>query len=450
MAANIHHHHDANKQHSSIVVLLTLTLSMKGIPSALTAFCLSSSKCLHSHHRRLSFPLRAASNDPTSTDSNQPINPTQAPSAGDKKDWFVDGKETARRLKIELGLMSEENTESADDGDDGVSSTSIESSSREDAMESGRKAALEFLKSLNDEEDDDNNNPQMTEEQNSEAVETTAGQSSTKLFSGNQFTFPSRKSHCLTICLVPPPSATTAWERLSNVRRELKDPGFFRWPPHANLLYPFLEPSFDKESDQSKEEQYSEFREQLSITLTSVAAQCKPFDVEIDTFGTFGGKDRGVLWAHPKSKYSAPAADYDGDEEPLIALQTLLENHFPSCTDQRKQGSFTPHMTLSHYANITDALEAKGRVESKWESTSFHVPEIYLLQRKGDEGQFKILAKIPLGLGKEDEVKLLDEPLAFPAMPLEEEEWVYNERMAMKNRRKNNFKRRRRGKKSLD
>ncbi|KAK1748799.1 2'-5' RNA ligase family protein [Skeletonema marinoi] len=180
----------------------------------------------------------------------------------------------------------------------------------------------------------------------------------------------------------------------------------------CKLLYPFLEPSFDKESDQSKEEQYSEFREQLSITLTSVATQCKPFDVEIDTFGTFGGKDRGVLWAHPKSKYSAPAADYEV-----------------------KAGTFTPHMTLSHYANITDALEAK-EVESKWESTSFHVPEIYLLQRKGDEGQFKILAKIPLGLDKEDEVKMFDEPLAFPAMPLEEEEWVYNERMTMKNRRR--------------
>ncbi|KAK1748800.1 hypothetical protein QTG54_000739 [Skeletonema marinoi] len=119
---------------------------MKGIPSALTAFCLSSSRCLYRHHRRLSFPLRAASNDPTSTDNNQPINPTQAPSAEDKKDWFVDGKETARRLKIELGLMSEENTESADNGGDGESSTSIETSSREELWRVDGKRRWNSLK----------------------------------------------------------------------------------------------------------------------------------------------------------------------------------------------------------------------------------------------------------------------------------------------------------------
>ena len=426
---------------------------MKAISSALTALCLSSSR---RYHRRLSLPLRAAS-DAADSGDQQLVNPTQAPSAEDKKDWFMDGKETARRLKIELGLMSEESNAPADDnGDDKVSSTSIEASSREEAMESGRKAALEFLKSLKDDDGDDDDvksESQTTEKyQANEALESTVEESSMQDFSGNQqFTFPSRKSHCLTICLVPPPSATKAWERLSHVRRKLKDPGFFRWPPHANLLYPFLEPSYDKESDKSREEQYSEFREHLERSLTSVAAQCKPFDIEIDTFGTFGGKDRGVLWAHPKSKYAEGlAADCESDEEPLITLQTLLENHFPTCTDQRKQGSFTPHMTLSHYANITDALEAKGRVESEWESTSFHVSEIYLLQRKGDEGQFKILAKIPMGLENDAEVKLLDELLPFPAMPTEEEEWVYNERMTMKSRRKKNFKRRRRGGKSQD
>jgi len=404
---------------------------MKVTPSALTAFCLSSRR----RHQLLSTLRAATSNDSTSTDSSQPINPAQAPLAEDRKDWFVDGRDTARRLKIELGLMSGENTASADDGDDGMPSASNERSSRENAMENGRKAALEFLKSFSDDENG-KNKTQATEEKSNESLETTIRKCH------DQFTLPSRKSHCLTICLVPPPSAAAAWERRNDVRRELKDPGFYRWPPHANLLYPFLEPNFDKESEKSKEEQVSEFRKELIVSLTSVAAQCQPFDVEIDTFGTFGDKTRGVLWARPKSKYSSPAADDDDcDEEPLITLQTFLEKHFPTCTDQRKQGSFTPHITLSHYANITDALEAKEQVESKWESVSFHVPEFYLLQRIGDEGQFKILAKIPLGLQEEKEVYFFDEPLAFPAMPGHEDEWVYSERIAMKNRRKINFKR---------
>lgn len=43
-----------------------------------------------------------------------------------------------------------------------------------------------------------------------------------------------------------------------------------------------------------------------------------------------------------------------------------------------------------------------------------------------------------------------DPPVSFPAMPEAEEEWVYVERMAMKNRRKEGNKRRRSGGVSKD
>jgi len=112
------------------------------------------------------------------------------------------------------------------------------------------------------------------------------------------------------------------------------------------------------------------------------------------------------------------------------------------CNDQRKGGSFHPHMTISHYVNNDDALAAKEKVEANWKPVSFHVPEIYLLERKGDEGQFKIAATVPLGKGSE--VELHDPPKPLPAMPTVEEEWVYEERMAMKERRKRGNRRRRR------
>ena len=91
-----------------------------------------------------------------------------------------------------------------------------------------------------------------------------------------------------------------------------------------------------------------------------MAEQCEPFDVTIDSFGTFGGKKRGVLWAYPKSKYALDnGADNEG--ESLIALHSLLEQQFPMCKDQRKTGAFHPHMTVSHYANNDDALAAKRK-----------------------------------------------------------------------------------------
>ena len=50
-----------------------------------------------------------------------------------------------------------------------------------------------------------------------------------------------------------------------------------------------------------------------------------------------------------------------------------------------------------------------------------------------------------LSLGEGSEVEFHDPPMPFPSMPEVEEEWVYDERMAMKNRRKKGNKWRRRG-----
>ena len=92
-------------------------------------------------------------------------------------------------------------------------------------------------------------------------------------------------------------------------------------------------------------------------------------------------------------------------------------------------------MTISHYENSDGALKAKTEIEESWTTVSFKVSEIYLLMREGDDGQFKILATIPL---------FNDPALPFADMPLTEEDWVREERMAMKKRRNGNRRRRNR------
>ena len=246
--------------------------------------------------------------------------------------------------------------------------------------------------------------------------------------------------------MVPPPSAMQAWEELTAIRKQYKDPGFYRWPPHANILYPFIEPKYDEKSEESKDDQLTTFRNEMSIQLSKAAERCEPFDVTIDTFGTFGGTQRGVMWAYPRSEYIQSTTTNNGKElEPLHHLHRQLEEQFPMCKDQRKGGEFNPHMTISHYVNNNAALAAKEEIESNWKPLSFHVPEIYLLERKGDDGQFKIVATIPLGnKGGGSKTVYHEQALPFPAMPKVEEEWVYHERMEMKNRRKRGNKRRKR------
>ena len=46
-------------------------------------------------------------------------------------------------------------------------------------------------------------------------------------------------SHSSAVCLIPPRSC---WEQLQEIRC-FKDKAFVRWPPHINLLYPFLDDS---------------------------------------------------------------------------------------------------------------------------------------------------------------------------------------------------------------
>ena len=352
------------------------------------------------------------------------------------RDWFSDGRNAAKQLKEELGL-----------GDDNAASVSIESAMttkeekdpRETALESGRAAARALLDHMKADDD-------IQEEPQSE-MDLSDGDR-IELPESDHFILPSQKSHCLTICMVPPPSAKAAWSQLSSARRACRDPGFFRWPPHVNLLYPFVEPVFDidKDLDKSsrndkKDEIRSQFMKEVLLHLSKAAAKSTPFDVTIDSFGVFGGKNRGVMWADPKSSHSTRESHSD-PTDPLSYLQNELEKQFPTCKDQKKQGKFTPHMTISHYANITDALTAKDTVQSAWEPISFHVSEVYMLSRKGDDGQFNIAATIPLGPGSV--VQHHDPPIRFPDMPEDEEEWVLGERLKMKDRRRKNSKRYRR------
>jgi hypothetical protein len=362
-----------------------------------------------------------------------------------EKDWFMDGREAARQLKMELDMIGNENNESDSNTGELSNTNSI---ARNDAMDRGRAAARELLNDMRNTIDGTGVGDVGSIQLQSFSEDIPIHQPKLEEPS-SYFDLPSRKSHGMTICLVPPSSATEVWDQFTAARRECKDPGFYRWPPHANILYPFIEPVYSSEDgvDSSIDDQHTTFRNEIASSLSKAAENIEPFYVTIDSFGTFGNNQRGVLWAYPQSHYNEQAHNNE-DEEPLIRLHRLLEQQFPMCYDTRKTGAFHPHMTISHYANNDDALIAKEKVESGWKSDFFHVPEIYMLERRGDDGQFHISATIPLGVVDPKKVQFHDPPISFPGMPQVEETWVYNERMDMKRRRKQNMKRDRRGRRS--
>jgi 2'-5' RNA ligase len=237
----------------------------------------------------------------------------------------------------------------------------------------------------------------------------------------------------LTICIVPPPaSANDVWEYITRARTQLHDPGLFRWPPHVNLLYPFLkcnDVDFSNE-DEGPTVVDSDILRRLELAIQRV----EPFTVTLNRFGTFGGTKRGVLWLYPSSTTRDGLPAHESLlGEPVHTLYQSLIKEFPECTGIR---DFNPHMTLSHFESLEEAEEARVHIEKWWPNEKclqFDVTEIYLLQRHGDDGQFKRI--VSLGLGKDSTIQVENPPLPFPDMPPLEEDWVRVERMKLKARR---------------
>ncbi|KAL3939943.1 MAG: hypothetical protein SGBAC_005429 [Bacillariaceae sp.] len=223
------------------------------------------------------------------------------------------------------------------------------------------------------------------------------------------------------------------------MRRTLQDPGYYRWPPHANLLYPFLELGNVKKDPESRQSNLEDIVAKLQMSMR----QCPPFRIQLRQFGTFGGKQRGVLWLDPESfplkNNTNESSSSSSEVAPLIQLHSVLEETFPSCQaqGQKSNNGFTPHMTLSHFENL-EAAKAAQDLLSIPNKLEFVLDRIYLLERLGDDGQFLRVAEI--GLGESSSVlspkeAMFDPPAPFPEMPTSEEEWVHEERMKLKSRR---------------
>jgi 2'-5' RNA ligase len=262
------------------------------------------------------------------------------------------------------------------------------------------------------------------------------------------------KVHHVTVCMVPPPEDNAyLWEILSAMRRQMKDPGYFRWPPHVNLLYPFLKLQRPREDGEISGDDSTMSLQEILLRLEAATQKVPAFPVRLHTFGTFGGKQRGVLWLHPYSTVVAENNESDDSRQsskldPLIKLQKHMKEAFPMCNDQSKTGTFVPHMTISHFPNLDDALEAQKDLEASFpnrDDLEFLLDRVYLLERKGDGGQFLKVAEIPLGEPSNDrtvDTRSFDPPEPFLGMPSTEEDWVHTARMDMKRRRNKNQRRR--------
>mmetsp|Transcript_3870 Transcript_3870/g.8273 ORF Transcript_3870/g.8273 Transcript_3870/m.8273 type:complete len:905 (-) Transcript_3870:256-2970(-) len=169
------------------------------------------------------------------------------------------------------------------------------------------------------------------------------------------------------LCWIPP-EESLEYDAIQKIRKN-HDRQVKRWPPHVNLLYPFVPAN-----------QFEAASKKLAVALSS----SKPFDVTLDSIGCFAhSKKSFTSWIHPK------------ETDRFIQLQEICQETFPHCDDLSSRGPFVPHLTVGQCGEQKEADELE--IEASWKPMSSQCGEICLISRKGKDDPFEIHWRVWLG-----------------------------------------------------
>jgi 2'-5' RNA ligase len=155
--------------------------------------------------------------------------------------------------------------------------------------------------------------------------------------------------------------------------RSQHDSAYARWPPHINLLFPFIE-----ESD---------FAAQVPRLQSAVGVLPK-FRIKLHTTGFFKhGPRKWVLILKPEESVLGS----------LDKLQSAVYKLYPQCSKQRDVGGgkFTPHVTLGQFETQA-AMEVKMAELASKPAVEFELDFISMLARTKTD-PFELKHKILLG-----------------------------------------------------
>lgn len=193
---------------------------------------------------------------------------------------------------------------------------------------------------------------------------------------------PNRLVHTTALAVVPPEGA--CWAPIQAARERLRDGGLFRWPPHINVLYPFVEPVYF---------------ERFANAVAPALRECAPFGVRLERFGVFGSERRGVVWMEPTVVGAArPSPDA---LPPFAELHERIRAAVPDMP--RPARPFAPHLTITHTDSLARARALADELQAEWEAdrarccVEFEVGELLILSRSSHTLPFRVAFRLPLG-----------------------------------------------------
>ncbi|EKU20089.1 endonuclease exonuclease phosphatase family, partial [Nannochloropsis gaditana CCMP526] len=194
--------------------------------------------------------------------------------------------------------------------------------------------------------------------------------------------FSGRKVHQSALALMPDMDSSL-FTAIQSIRRS-HDKHYRRWPPHVNIIYPFV-PEY-------------EFDVAARVLQKALSSFAVIDDCTMARMGYFEhGRSSCTAWLAPQEARLSDA-ELRHEEElaspaphpRIIQLQAACQAAIPHCADLTASfgGRFTPHLSIGQFQ---DRKGAKDFIDSvDWVAEAFPVRQLYLLARNGPTDPFSV------------------------------------------------------------
>lgn len=168
------------------------------------------------------------------------------------------------------------------------------------------------------------------------------------------------------------PAEPAVWAQVQALRAK-HDRQFHRWPPHVNVLYPFV-----------PEEQFEEVAAQLAAAFASI----QPAEIRLAEVHHFQHGQNCTAWLKPED-----------DENVLVRAHHAGVGVLPHCNDLSASfGDFVPHLSIGQFRNKR-AVEVFTQ-KLNWSEQASSCDHLCLISRESKEAPFVIKYIVHLGTGK--------------------------------------------------
>ncbi|CAE7216389.1 unnamed protein product [Symbiodinium necroappetens] len=241
------------------------------------------------------------------------------------------------------------------------------------------------------------------------------------LLGGLSPTFAAVKSVKSALVVMPP---VQMWDPIQQIRRG-RDKGFFRWMPHINMLYPFLE---DTGGD----------FEAAAARAREALQDVEPFTLQLQHFHFFEHSRRScTVWLRVMM--------------PLMQILQLFMQSTRGCWERfrlartyqmtrylevhssgrsRDIDKFVPHLSVGSWRGATEAAAAVEVFQNTWSSLSFPVSSVYFISRRNYNEPFQVRWAVPLGPSPAAPKELNLRYLARPNCPGGKDIWEFGRKRA--------------------